>query len=152
MEKTSLASINEFLKHKTLAIVGISVNKKKFSNHLFDELSKKGYTLYPVNPGMKTFNNQECFPDLKSIPVKVEAAIIITKPSVTENIIKDAVSGNIKNIWIQQGAESDAAIKSAKENNINVIYKHCFMMFAEPIAAHHKIHRFFLKLFGKFPK
>ncbi|MFA6923710.1 MAG: CoA-binding protein [Bacteroidales bacterium] len=152
MEKTSLYSINEFLKHKTLAIVGVSNNKNKFSNQLFNDLLKKGYILYPVNPSMKTFNGQECFPDLKSIPQKIEAAIIITNPSVTEIIVKDAISKNIKNLWLQQGTESEAAIKSAKENNINIITKHCFMMYAEPLVTPHKIHRFFLKLFGKYPK
>ncbi|MDD5571016.1 MAG: CoA-binding protein [Bacteroidales bacterium] len=152
MEKLSLASIDEFRKHKTIAIVGISDKKNKFSNTLYKELLKKGYTLYPVNPRIKTFDNRECFPDLKSIPEKIKAAIIITNPSVTETIVKDAVSKNIKNLWIQQGAESETAVRLAKENNINVITKHCFMMFAEPLATPHKIHRFFLKLFGKYPK
>lgn len=36
-------------------------------------------------------------------------------------MVKAAITKGIENIWMQPGAESDAAIKDCKEHHINII-------------------------------
>ncbi|MCK4663961.1 MAG: CoA-binding protein [Bacteroidales bacterium] len=147
-----LSSINDFFSCKNYAFIGISSSGDKFSNSLYEELKKKNFTLFPVNPNINEYEEDKCYENVKDIQENIEGAIILTPKIQTELIIKDCLSKGIKHIWIQQGAENDDAIKYAKENNINVIYKECVFMYAEPVTSIHAFHRWFKKLFGKYPK
>lgn len=148
----TLASIKEFLAQKHLAIAGISKTKSKFGNTIFKELTKKNYQLYPIHPGMKEFEGIACFPDVNALPEEVSGIIICTKPDKAEKLVNEAVKKGIKHIWLQQGAQNEATLKLANENNINLITKECVLMFAEPSAFIHRFHRGINKMFGKLPK
>ncbi len=148
----SRKSVNDFLSLKKLAIVGVSRNAKKFGNVVFEELKSKGYEVFPVNPNMTKYNGETCYPELKILNGKVEGAVLVVPPSQSENLVKEAESIGIRNIWLQQGAETETAISYCKEKNINVVYRECILMFAEPAAFFHKTHRFVNKVFGKLPQ
>ena len=57
----------------------------------------------------------------------------------------------IRRVWMQQGAQSDAAIRYCQEHNINEVHGECIMMFAQPVKSFHGFHRGVWKLFGKLP-
>jgi uncharacterized protein len=144
--------IQNFLNLKTFAIIGVSRNDKKFGNAIYSELRTKNYTVYPVNPNLEKYENAICYPDLKSLPLKPEGLIIVTNKDKSLGIVKDAHMAGIKNIWLVQASGSKEAIEYCESNNINVIYKHCILMFLEPVAGFHKFHRFIKKIFGGLPK
>ena len=152
MNVNSLSSINDFFSCKNYAFIGLSSTGNKFSNSAYDDLRKKNLKLFPVNPKLNEYKGDKCYKNVKDIQENIEGAIILTPKTQTENVVKDCINKNIKHIWIQQGAESDDAIRYAKENNINVIYKECVFMYAEPVTSIHAFHRWFIKLFGKYPK
>ena len=70
----------------------------------------------------------------------------------TEKVVKDVHSNNIKLVWMQQGSESETAIEFCEKNSIEVVYKECILMFAEPAASIHKFHRWIWKILKKLPK
>jgi predicted CoA-binding protein len=144
--------INDFLEQKTLAIAGMSRNGKQFGNNVYKELTSKGYKLYPVHPYVQAIDGVKCYPDLASIPEKVEGALIVLPPVQTEIFLKDAAKAGIKRVWIQQGAESAEALRFCKEQSIDAVYKECILMFAEPVGAFHGFHKFIWKLIRKYPK
>ena len=148
---TTMAGVTEFLEQKTLAVIGVSRSGKKFSNAIYKVLKTKGYNLFPVNPHVNSIDGGPCFPDIKSIPLKVEGIVIVVTPNQTEKAVKDAAAAGIKHVWIQQGAESPGAIDFCKNNGINVIHNHCILMFADP-SLPHKCHRYLWKVLGKLPK
>lgn len=145
-------SIQEFLSQKKLAVVGVSHTGKKFSNIVYKELKSKGFQVFPVNPKTDNLNGERCYPNLKSLPEKVGGVLVITKPTETEKVVRETSSVGIQNIWIQQGAESEEAIRFCKDNGMNVVHGECILMFAEPTAFFHRVHRGIWKLIGKFPK
>jgi hypothetical protein len=53
---------------------------------------------------------------------------------------------------MQQGAESKEAIRFCEDNNIAVVHGECILMFAEPLAFGHRLHRWIWKLLGRLPK
>ncbi len=148
---TTMAGVTEFLKQKTLAVIGVSRSNKKFSNTVYKVLKTKGYKMFPVNPHADSIDGETCFPDIQSIPLKVEGMVIVAPPSQTEKAVRDAAAACIKHVWIQQGAESPGAIDFCKNNGINVIHNHCILMFADP-SFPHKCHRYLWKVLGKLPK
>jgi len=58
-------------------------------------------------------------------------------------VVQEALAAKITRVWLQRGAESAEAIRFCTANGIQVISGECILMFAEPAAFYHKIHRFF---------
>lgn len=149
----ALKNIEDFLINKEIAVIGASTNKKKFGNIIMRSLKEKGFDVFPVNPSADEIEGVKCFPDTHNLPGSVKAAILVIKPEGTikiiENICKEK---NISNVWFQQGSENSKAILVAKQNNLNIIQNECILMFIKPSVFPHSIHRFFKKIFGKYPK
>ena len=61
------------------------------------------------------------FKSLGEIHPRPDAISIITPPKVTEAVVEEAGRLGIRHVWMQPGAESDAAIARATELGMNVI-------------------------------
>lgn len=144
--------IDAFVAEKTLAVVGVSRDPQSFSGRAFQELKGKGYTLYPVNPNAETIAGERCYPSVKALPGKVGGALLFTKPGVTETVVREAAEAGIRRIWIQQGAQDEGSIRYCMEQKLEAVSGHCILMFAEPVASIHSVHRWLKKLFGGMPK
>ena len=144
--------IQDFLSQRNLAIVGISRNSRKFGNTIFNGLKSKGYNVIPVNPNLEIYDNQKCYPDLSSIKEQIDGVVVVVPPKKSEAIVREASSLGIHRIWLQQGASSKEIVKYCEENGINVIHGYCIFMFAEPSEFFHRVHRWFMKIFGKLPE
>ena len=148
----SKETIHDFLSQRKLAIVGLSRGGKKFGNMIYKELSAKGYTLYPVHPEAETIDGARCYPNLAALPEAVGGVIVCVPPGQTENVVRDAAQAGIRRVWMQQGAESAAAIQFCAENGISEVHGECVMMFAEKVSFPHSLHRWVWKLIGKLPQ
>ncbi len=149
MEKRAV--IDEFVAQPTLAIVGASRSGKKFGNMALTELSAKGYKVYPVHPQADKIDGITCYPSLKALPEKPGGVVVIVSPSQAEQIVRDAKEAGIPRVWLQQGAESKAALRYCEEQGLNVVSGECIMMFAKP-NSFHGFHRWVWGLLGKLPK
>jgi|DewCreStandDraft_4_1066084.scaffolds.fasta_scaffold00138_113 predicted CoA-binding protein len=147
----TLKQINEFLNQRKYAIVGVSANKNKFGNTLYKEAIAKNMDIIPIHPHLDSIEGKKCYSKLSDLE-GIEAIIISVSPKNTVSIVNQAIDYGIKHIWLQQGAETKEAIDLCEKNNINVIYQRCLLMFINGDTMPHKIHRFFSKLFGKYPK
>ena len=147
-----MLSIQQFLEHKEIALVGISENQKKFGNQLYDSLLKCGYTIHPIHPLIKTYKGVCCFENINQLFDNIHAVIICVKPNNAVELIRNAIDKGIKQIWLQQGSQSNEAVKISENAGINLISSECILMFAQPMAFPHKVHRFLKQIFGKLPK
>ncbi len=77
--------------------------------------------VFAVNPNTDEVENVQAYPDLVSLPEQVHGISVITPPHVTELVVEQAGKLGIKNIWMQPGSESDAALTRAKELGMNVV-------------------------------
>lgn len=142
-------AVNNFINSKSIAVVGYSRNGKKFGNIVYNELSKKNYTLFPVNPYQSEIEGVKCYPNLTSIEAKVDGAFIAVPSTQAIPVLEEAHSLGIKNIWIQRGAESDGLINFAVGLGLNIVTGKCILMYAQPVKSIHAFHRAIVKLFGK---
>jgi hypothetical protein len=143
--------IQEFLSQKTLAMAGLSRNEKAFSAAVNRELKAKGYRVLPVNPHAGTIGGEQCYPNLAALPERVGGVVVCTPPGETEKVVRDAAAQGITRVWMQQGAESAAAVAFCLEKGMQVVSGKCIMMFAEPVGSLHGVHRWFAKVFGQLP-
>ncbi|MFC1584689.1 CoA-binding protein [Fibrobacterota bacterium] len=148
---TLKADIEGFLAQKKLALAGASRGRRKFGNNIFKELKNKGYQVFLIHPSAELIDGQPCYRDCGSLPDEVGGLIIAVRPAQTEKAVESAARAGIKRIWMQRGAESPKAIRLCRANGITVIHNECVLMFAEPAALIHRVHRLIWKLIGKLP-
>jgi predicted CoA-binding protein len=144
--------VQDFLAQKSLAFAGISRDPQALSSKAFKDLVQKGYKVIPVNPNAESIEGQKCYPSVAKLPEKVGGVLIFTPPSETEKVVREAASAGIRRLWIQQGAQSEGALKFCRDNGLPAISGQCIMMFAEPVASFHGFHRWVKGLFGRLPK
>jgi uncharacterized protein len=88
--------IQDFLAQKKIAVIGVSDKRDTGCNLSFKKFKENGYQVYAINPRISTYDGQTCYPDLKSIPEKVDAVFILASPKVTEQIVQQCVDLGVK--------------------------------------------------------
>jgi len=148
---TTLKKINEFINSQPIALVGVSRNPKKFGHSVFKELKEKGMKIIPVNPEAMEIMGEKSYHSVKALPSDVQGIIVLTKKDQTASVIRDAKEKGIKQVWIQQMADSKEALDELNGSDINFITGECILMHYKPHSIH-KFHRGLKKFFGRFPK
>lgn len=147
----TLEQINQFLDNQPIALIGVSRNPKKFGYAAFKELKEKGMKIIPVNPEAEEIQGEKAYRNVSSLPSDVKGIIVMTKKDKTASIVKEAIEKGIKEIWIQQMADTKEALGELKGSDINYITGECILMHYKPHSIH-KFHRNLKKLFRMFPK
>ena len=142
-------SIQEFINCKRLAVVGVSRNSRKFGNAAFKELSERGYQVFAVHPEEKEIAGVTCFPNLTSLKDRVDGVVVSIPSKHVVPVLEEAASINLKNVWLQQGAESKEVIASAERLGLHFVSGKCILMYALPVKSVHRIHRGIMKFFGR---
>lgn len=127
----NLEIVNDFIKQKNIAVVGISRKTEKFGNFIFKELIKKGYNTFPVNPNTENLANNKCYPNLKELPIKVDGVVVVP-PEEAQKVVAEACESEIKRVGLQHGSESPVSIDYSIDEGVSVISGECIMMFAPP--------------------
>lgn len=148
---SSLNQINDFIDSQPIALVGASRNPKKFGYAVLKELKEKGMKIVPVNPLADEILGEKSYPNVKMLPPEIQSIIVVTKKDKTASVIRDAKEKGIKQIWIQQMADSKEALDELKDSGINYITGECILMHYKPHSIH-KFHGSIKKFFGRFPK
>lgn len=109
-----------------LAVVGLSPNKKRISNHVARELIKKGFNIIPVYPKEDEILGKKVYRTLEEIEEKVDVVIIFLRPELLFDIVKSAVAIGIDKIWLQEGIISREAAEYADKYNVNFVMNRCY--------------------------
>jgi len=152
---TSLEEAAEdFLAQKQIAVIGVSHTKDAAANFIYRKLKETGHRVFAVNPNAKTVEGDKCYPNLKAIRDGIDGVVVVTRPEVTEQIVRDCVGLKISRVWMHRSignSVSDQAVKFCQKNNITIIPGGCPMMFCEPVDFPHKCLRWFFKMTSKLP-
>lgn len=155
---TMKQAAKDFLAQKHIAVVGVSRNPKKTANFIYKKLRSLGYSLFAVNPNATSVEGDVCYPDLKSIPVKPDGVVIITRPEITDSVVKQCAELGISRVWMHKGIDaktasvSENAIKFCRQHHINAIPGGCPMMYCHHADFGHKLFRWIQGLRHKLPE
>ncbi len=114
--------IQQFLKAPAFAVIGASDDPSKYGHKTYMTYLRHNMKAYPINPRVKEIEGKPVFSSLADLPEPVESISVITPPAVTEKVVDDAIAAGVKNVWMQPGAESTAAVEKAEKAGINVIH------------------------------
>lgn len=144
--------IDDFVAGRTMAIVGVSADGKKgFGNAAYKELKARGYRVLAVHPRADRIQGDPCWPSLEALPEPIERLLVSISPDRAEAVVREAAAAGVKQVWLQQGAESPEVLDACREAGIRPIHGHCILMFAEPVGSFHRIHRWIWRLIGRAP-
>jgi predicted CoA-binding protein len=118
-------SIETILSYKNIAVVGISDNPERPSYDIASFLEEHGYNVIPVNPALAEWKGKKSYPDLKSIPVKVDVVDIFRRPEAVPPIVDEAIAIKAKAVWMQLGIVNEEAAAKARAAGIEVVMDKC---------------------------
>jgi len=113
--------IQSFLASGPFAVVGASVDRSKYGNKVLRCYQQHGKEVYPINARAAEVEGVKAYPTLAALPVPVKAISVITPPAITEQVVREAAAAGVAHIWMQPGAESQAAIRTAESLGMSVI-------------------------------
>ncbi|MFG0262462.1 MAG: CoA-binding protein, partial [Novipirellula sp. JB048] len=113
--------LESFLAAKTYAVAGASNRQHKYGNKVFRALLASRRKTYPLNPISDEIEGHTAYATIAELPDVPEALSVITPPQVTRRVVADAIAAGVKHIWMQPGAEDEAASQAARAAGINVI-------------------------------
>ena len=113
------------LSAKTIASVGLSSNQEKESYWIVAYLMEQGYRIIPVNPTATEILGEKAYPDLSSIPDKVDVVQVFRKPEDVPPVVDEAIKIGAKVVWMQEGIRHEESAKKAREAGLQVIMDAC---------------------------
>lgn len=113
------------LSTKTIASVGLSTNPMKASYGVVAYLQARGYHIIPVNPKATEILREKAYPDLLSIPEKVDVVQIFRRPEDVPPVVEEAIKIGAKVVWMQEGISNEEAAQAAREAGLQVVMDAC---------------------------
>lgn len=142
-------SIQDFVDKKRVAVVGASRSGKKFGNAAAKELLARGYQVYYVHPQAQEIEGEPCYPSLAALQGKVDSVLVCLPASQGAQVLQEAAQLGLRNVWLQQGADSPELIAAGRELGLDLVYGKCILMYAPPVRSFHRFHRAFARLVGQ---
>lgn len=148
--------IEDFLRQRRLAMVGVSRNRRDFSRMLFREFFERGYDMVPVHPVAAEIEGRPCARSLREITPPVDGALLLTPARLTWSLVEECAAAGVPRVWmyraVGRGAVDERAVALCEEKGISVVPGYCPWMFFEGASLLHRIHASLLKLAGAFPR
>ncbi|MCG7200114.1 CoA-binding protein [Marinobacter pelagius] len=111
----------------TIALVGASEKTTRPSHEVMEFLQEQGYRVIPVNPRLagQTLLGETVFPDLKSVPQRVDMADLFLAPERTDAVIDQAIELKIPVVWMQLGVINPSGAARAEDAGLTVVMDRC---------------------------
>lgn len=113
------------LSAKTIASVGLSSNQQKESYWIVSYLKDQGYRIIPVNPTADEILGEKAYPDLESIPDKIDVVQVFRKPEDVPPVVESAIKAGAKVVWMQEGIVNEEAAQMARQAGLQVVMDAC---------------------------
>ena len=112
---------------KTIAMVGASPDKTKFSYGVLRVLNETGYNMIPVNPGMEgeSIRGLKVYPTLASIDQPVDMVQVFRRAEELPGIAREAVAIGANVLWGQIGVFNEEAARIAEDAGLTVVMNRC---------------------------
>jgi predicted CoA-binding protein len=110
---------------RTIASVGLSANVEKPSFGIVYYLQQQGYRIIPVNPTAPEILGQKSYPDLLSIPDKVDVVQLFRRSEDVPPFVEQAIQIGARVVWMQQGISNPKAAKKAEAAGLTVVMDRC---------------------------
>ena len=112
---------------KTIAMVGASGDKTKFSYGVHRQLNEIGYDILPVNPNpnISEIRGLKVYHSLEEIEKPIDMVDVFRPKGELYSIAEKAIAVRAKVLWGQIGVYDDKAAKLAEDAGLQVVMNRC---------------------------
>lgn len=124
-------TVRRLLQHaRTIAIVGLSDSPARPSYGVARYLQEHGYRIIPVNPGIQEVLGERAYPDLRSVPERIDIVDLFRRSEYVAAHVDEAIArGDVQLIWMQIGVRDAHAARRARAAGIEVVMNRCLKVF-----------------------
>jgi len=149
-------SVAAFLDGKRIVVAGVSRSGNAPANAILRRLRDSGHEAIPVNPNASAVEGQTCYPDVRSVPGPIDGVMVVTHPSISDEVARAAIERGIKHIWFHRsfgsGSVSTEALQACHEGGVEPIVGGCPLMYCQPVDPAHRAFRWWLRLQHRIPR
>lgn len=138
-----------FWENDCFAVVGDKA-KQNFPVLTYRGLKKLGKVVFPVDPSVEEVEGDHTYATLEGLPSKVDAVVLEVPKDDTRDWVAKVADAGIKDVWIHMGRETPEALALARDKAMNARTGTCAVMYVKPEASYHSIHKWIMKLVGKY--
>lgn len=111
----------------TVAIIGASADRSKYSNKSIHAHLKAGYDVYPVHPKEETIEGLKVYRSVLEVPVALDRVSLYLPPAIGVKVLDDIAKKGCQELWVNPGAESPELMTKATALGLNAIYACSFL-------------------------
>lgn len=112
---------------RTIAVVGLSSKRWRPSYGVSEYMQRQGYRIIPVNPHETEVLGEKAYPDLDSVPDKIDIVDIFRRSEFVPPIVEAAIRRGARAVWMQEGVVHEEAARRASEAGLIVVMDRCIL-------------------------
>ena len=113
---------------RTIAMVGLSRDRRKASHFVGTYLQYAGYEVIPVNPTIDEWHGKKAYADLASVPQPIDMVDVFRPARECPELAREAVSVGARSFWMQLRIVSIEAAEIAEAGGLDVVMDRCIKM------------------------
>ena len=123
-----MPSIPELLRSaRTIAVVGLSGNRKRPSYGVSEYMQSAGYRIVPVNPQETEVLGERAYPSLEAVPEHIDIVDVFRRSEFVPEIVEAAIRVGAGAVWMQEGVADEAAAEKARAAGLTVVMDRCIL-------------------------
>ena len=144
-----VSEYESFWQMNAYAVVGHQA-AKGFPTLTYRGLKGLGKTVYPVDPSASEIEGDRAFPDLGALPEQVDGVVIEVPKEETLDWVRRSAEAGVQDVWIHMARETPEAVALAEDKGLRLRKGTCAVMYVTPGVTYHSIHKWIMKLLGKY--
>jgi len=124
---------------RSIAVVGLSPKTDRPSYKVASAMQRFGYHIIPVRPMVEEILGQQAYPDLASVPEKIDLVDVFRAPEQVGEVVDACIALKLPAIWLQEAVVNEAAAQRARAAGLTVVMDRC-------------VYREYVRLFGSVPR
>ena len=113
---------------KTIAVVGLSSNRRRPSHEVAAYLQSAGYKIIPVNPNESEVLGEKSYARLEDIREPIDIVDVFRRSEEVPPVADSAIAVKAKALWLQQGISNEAAAEKAHAAGLLVVEDACLLV------------------------
>ena len=109
----------------TIAVVGLSPNPARPSFRVARGMQGYGFRIIPVRPVVREVLGEQAYPDLESLPFKVDMVDVFRASVHVPAIVESCIALGVPRLWLQEGVIHEEAAQRAQAAGIAVVMNRC---------------------------
>jgi predicted CoA-binding protein len=110
---------------RTIAVVGLSKRRTRPAYGVAEYLKHVGYKIIPVNPLEQEVLGETAYPDLDSVPERIDIVDIFRRSEYVPDIVDAAIRVGARCVWMQEGVIHHEAAAKARAAGLVVVMDRC---------------------------